>query len=294
MSDLAGMTGRIGVVGSGRGFYVLSLFVLNIGLAVRWARRNSVVPAGFHVRGAVHGAHARHPETLYFFLPRLTEEERPGFLGRTLLFLAASGVALFLFFLFSAPFFAGLQGNSGIIRSLRLFGVYGGFMVAAAFADPIFIIFKRVRYLFAVSMLHGLFFMGITAWRYWWTPGADALFVSMAVFSGLKCALALFLVIRMKPLTGGIDLFGGRRMLLLQLSFSIPVALSTTVDIISTWLDKFVVSFYLGKDALGVILYRRDGDSVHFRAPHLGLRRGVAGCSVPTITAGTWRDSRIL
>ncbi len=253
MSDLAGMTGRIGVVGSGRGFYVLSLFVLNIGLA----RAMGAAEFGSFQQVFMFGAlftvlTLGIPETMYFFLPRLTEEERPGFLGRTLLFLAASGVALFLFFLFSAPFFAGLQGNSGIIRSLRLFGVYGGFMVAAAFADPIFIIFKRVRYLFAVSMLHGLFFMGITAWRYWWTPGADALFVSMAVFSGLKCALALFLVIRMKPLTGGIDLFGGRRMLLLQLSFSIPVALSTTVDIISTWLDKFVVSFYLGKDALGV------------------------------------------
>ncbi|MHB9029684.1 MAG: oligosaccharide flippase family protein, partial [Candidatus Latescibacterota bacterium] len=37
-----------------------------------------------------------------------------------------------------------------------------------------------------------------------------------------------------------------------QMSFAIPVALSNSIDILSTWLDKFVVSIYLGKEALGV------------------------------------------
>lgn len=253
MSDMVGMTGRIGVVGSGRSFYVLSLFILNIG----FARAMGAAEFGSFQQVFMFGAlftvlTLGIPETMYFFLPRLTAEERPGFLGRTLLFLAGSGAALFLVFLFSAPFLAGLQGNGAIVTSLRLFGAYGGFMVATAFADPIFIIFQRVRYLFVLSVIHGLFFFAITIWKYVWTPGTDALFASMAVFSGLKFALALLFIAKMKPLTGPINFFGGRRMLLLQLSFSIPVALSTTVDIISTWLDKFVVSFYLGKDALGV------------------------------------------
>jgi O-antigen/teichoic acid export membrane protein len=253
MTDLRGMGGHIGVVGSGRGFYVLSLFVLNIGLA------RSMGAEGFGAFQQVFMFSAFFtvltlgiPETVYFFLPRLTAEERPGFLGQTVLLLAASGTALFFVFLFGAPLLSGVQGNPSIAGNLRIFGLYGGCIVASAFADPIFIIFRRVRFLFALSMLHGLFFIGITVWQYTSGAGAEMLFAAMAAFAACKFALSLVLVYRMRPLFGEIHYFRGKHMLLLQLSFALPIALSTTVDIVSTWLDKFVVSVYLGKEALGI------------------------------------------
>ncbi len=253
MLDERGVTGRIGVVGSGRSFYVLSLFILNIGLArsmgaeVFGAFQQVFMFSAFFMLLTL-GV----PETMYFFLPRLTREERPGFIGQTILFMVGNGLFLGLVLWFGAFFFAGIQKNPAIAGHLRIFGIYGAFYVASAFADPIFIIFQRVRFLFLLSFLHGLFFIALTVWEYFSRIPAESLFTAMAVFSALKFALALALVRRMRPQIGNISLFGGKRTMLLQVSFALPVALSNAVDILSAWLDKFVVSIWLGKEALGI------------------------------------------
>lgn len=253
MLDEHGVTGRIGVVGSGRTFYVLSLFILNIGLA------RSMGAEGFGAFQQVFMFSAFFtvftlgiPETVTFFIPRLTAEERPSFLGQTILLMAGNGLAVAAALVFGASFLAGAQGNPEIVRSVRIFGLYGAFIVASAFADPVFILFKRVRYLFLLSVLHGLLFIGLTVWRFVAAVSPEAMFGVMAVFAGVKFALALMFVRRMRPFTGGIDFFGGRKTVLLQLSFALPIALSGAVDILSAWLDKIVVSVWLGKEALGI------------------------------------------
>ncbi len=253
MLDEHGVSERIGVVGSGRTFYVLSLFVLNIGLA------RSMGAEGFGSFQQVFMFSAFFmlltlgiPETLYFFLPRLTEEERPGFLGQTLVIMSASGLALAVAIWFGASFFAGVQDNPAIVSDLRMFGVYGAFYVGSAFADPIFIIFRRVRFLFILSFLHGAFFIVLTAWRWFAEIPSGTLFFAMAVFAVIKYALALYFLRRIRTVTGGVRWFGGRKMVLLQASYAVPVALANAVDIINAWLDKFVVSIWLGKEALGV------------------------------------------
>lgn len=253
MLDERGVGGSIGVVGSGRSVYVLSLFILNIGLA------RSMGVEGFGSFQQVFMFSAFFvvlslgiPETLYFFLPRLTAEERSGFIGQTILLMTLNGLALGLVLWFGGGFFAHMQGNPSIAPNIRVFGLYGAFYVASAFADPIFITFRRVRFLFFLSSLHGFFFIALTVWQYMTGVSASALFIAMGVFSLGKFLLALAFVFRMRPVIGDISLFGGKRMVLLQMSFALPVALSNTVDIISTWLDKFVVSIYLGKEALGV------------------------------------------
>ncbi|HEX3000446.1 MAG TPA: oligosaccharide flippase family protein [Armatimonadota bacterium] len=253
MLEERGVGQSIGVVGSGRSIYVLSLFVLNIGLA------RSMGVEGFGAFQQVFMFSAFFvvltlgiPDTLYFFLPRLTTEERPGFLGQTILLMALNGLALSLLLWIGAPWLAHLQNNPDITSNIRIFGVYGAFYVASAFADPIFITFKRVRYLFLLSASHGLLFIALTVWQYITGVSASALFTVMAAFAVVKFLLAFLLVRHMRPIIGNIDWFGGKRTVLLQLSFALPVALSSTIDIISTWMDKFVVSFYLGKEALGV------------------------------------------
>ena len=253
MLEERGVKGSIGVVGSGRSIYVLSLFLLNIGLA------RSMGVEGFGAFQQVFMFSAFFvvltlgiPDTLYFFLPRLTPEERPGFLGQTIFFMILNGLALSLLLWFGAPWLAQFQKNPDIASNIRIFGFYGAFYVASAFADPIFIIFKRVRYLFLLSASHGVFFIVLTVWQYTTGVPASSLFTAMAVFALCKLLLALALVRHMRPIIGNISWTGGRRMTLLQLSFALPVAFSSTIEIISTWMDKFVVSFYLGKEALGV------------------------------------------
>lgn len=253
MLEERGVSERIGVVGSGRTFYVLSLFILNIGLA------RSMGAEGFGAFQQVFMFSAFFmlltlgvPETLYFFLPRLTAEERSGFLGQTILVMAANGLVLALVLWFGASFLAGMQGNPAIVSNLRVFGIYGAFYVASAFADPIFIYFQRVRFLFLLSFLHGLLFIGLTVWSWIEVAPAGSLFVVMAAFAAVKFVLALVFVHRIRPLTGGVRFLRGRKMLLLQVSYALPVALSNAVDILNAWLDKFVVSVWLGPEALGV------------------------------------------
>jgi O-antigen/teichoic acid export membrane protein len=253
MLEEPGVGERIGVVGSGRGFYVLSVFILNIGLA------RAMGAEGFGAFQQVFMFSAFFmlmtlgiPETLYFFLPRLTAEERPVFLGQTILFMTGSGILLSLVLWFGASFFSGIQDNPGIAPNLRVFGIYGAFYVASSFADPIFIIFRRVKFLFLLSFLHGLFFIVLTGWEYFTGIAAGQLFIAMAGFAAFKFALALMLVYGIRPIIGEIVLSGSKKMAFLQASFALPVALSNSIEIISTWLDKFVISIYLGKETLGV------------------------------------------
>ncbi|MCE5249097.1 oligosaccharide flippase family protein [bacterium] len=253
MNDDRSMGGKVGIVGSGRGIYVFSLFILNIGLA------RSMGTAGFGAFQQVFMFSALFmilsigiPETLYFFLPRLTPEERPGFLGQTLLILGMGGVLVACVFWFGAPLFAGIQKNPEIVSNLRLFGLYGGFLIASSFADPIFITFKRLKYLFILSSLHGIFFIVLTVWQYITKADAQKLFIVMAVFGLVKLMLSVMYLYKMRGDTGPISFFSGRHMVLLQMSFSLPIALTNTIDIISKWLDKFVISIFYGAVPLGI------------------------------------------
>ena len=252
MIDDKSFGGKVGVVGSGRSIYVISLFLLNIG----FARSMGIELFGSFQQVFMFTAlfmilSMGIPETMYFFLPRLTVEERPRFMGQTMLLLGISGCAAALIMWFGAPAIAEIQGNPDIVYNLRLFGIYGAFLVCTVAVDPIFIIFKRVKYLFVLSSLHGVFFMVLTMWQFFFGAPAWIIFYAMAVFGVFKFVLALYMIYKIRSEIGSIRFLGGKSTLLLQLSYALPVALSKTTDIISTWLDKFVVSIFFGPEVLG-------------------------------------------
>ena len=253
MIDDENFGGKVGVVSSGKSIYVLSLFIMNIGLA---RSMGSVLFGSFQqvfmLTAVFMILSLGIPETMYFYLPRLTPDERPGFLGRTLLLLSFSGALTALILWFAAPRLAEIQGNPGIVTSLRLFGIYGAFLVASSFADPIFITFRRLKYLFLVNSLSGLFFILLTLWQYASGASIYSLFVVIAVFGLTKFVLSLVLLYRMRAETGIISFAGSKYSVMLQLSYSFPIALSSAVEIVSRWMDKFVISLFFGPEALGI------------------------------------------
>ena len=253
MIDKKDFGGTVGVIGSGRGIYVASLFILNIGLA------RSLGTEGFGSFQQIFIFSVFFmifsigiPETMYFFLPRLNDEERSEFISQTLYLLTVSGIFVALFLWFGASVFAKIQKNPSLEQSLKIFGIYGAFIVASSFSDPVFIIFKRVKYLFILSALHGLFFIVLTVWQYITEFSILILFVAMCLFGLFKLILALTFLIKIRSVTGKIHFLHFKNTVLLQLSFALPIALSNTIDIISRWLDKFVISFFLGTESLGI------------------------------------------
>ncbi len=253
MVDDENFGGKVGIVSSGKGIYVLSLFLMNICLA---RSMGSVLFGSFKqvfmLTAVFMILSLGIPETMYFYLPRLTSDERSGFLGRTLLMLSFSGALTALVIWLAAPKLAEIQGNPGIVTSIRIFGIYGAFLIASSFADPIFITFKRLKYLFLVNSSYGLFFVLLTLWQYTSGTSILPLFIAIAVFGLAKFVLSLVLLHRMKAETGAIAFTGSKHSVLLQLSYSLPIALSSAVEIISKWLDKFVISLYFGPEALGI------------------------------------------
>ena len=245
--------GKVGVVGSGKGLYVLSLFLMNIGLA------RSMGPDVFGSFQQVFILSAFFmilcmgiPETLYFFMPRLTPEERPAFLGQTMLLLVITGTIAAVALWFGAPKIAELQGNPAIEPSIRLFGIYGAFLIVTSFIDPLLINFKKLQYHFVLSGVHGLFFVALTIWQFATKSSLPTLFGIMAVFGVAKLLLVVIVLFLVRADIGRVSFFGGQRSILLQLMFSLPIALSTTVEVFSRYLDKFVVSVYLGPEMLGI------------------------------------------
>ncbi len=253
MIDQKGFGGYVGVIGTGRSLYVASLFILNIGLA------RSLGSDGFGSFQQVFLLNILFiifcmgiPETMYFLLPRFSEEERPAFIRQTLCILAIAGTCVALILWFGASKIAGIQNNPSIEPKLKLFGIYGAFIIASSFSDPVFIFFKRIKYLFILSTLHGLFFIILTAWQYLTKSSVMVLFIAMGVFGIFKFILALLFLFMISPKTITTPLLSGKHNILLQLSFALPIALTNSVDIISRWLDKFVISIFLGAEPLGV------------------------------------------
>ena len=246
--------GKAGIIGSGRSIYIASVFILNVGLA----RSLGTEMFGNFQQVFMFSAvfmilMLGIPETMFYFLPRLTSEERTRFLGQSLMFLALAGGLIVIVFWFGAPIFANkIQGNPSIEPLFRMFGIYGAFLVASSFADPVFITFQKIRYLFVLSVVHGLFFIVLTGWQYVTKSSVHTLFTAMAVFGIFKYFLAVILLFSMRAKTGKISFFRGKSTLLLQLSFSLPIALSITIEIISRFLDKFVVSIFFGPETLGI------------------------------------------
>ena len=146
MIDQKGFGSSVGIVGTGRSIYVASLFVLNIGLA----RSLSVEGYGsfqqvflFNILFVIFSLGI--PETVTFFLPRLSGVPRSAFLGQTIMLLLGLSAAVGLVLGIGAPMFAHLQGNPSITMSIRLFGIYGAFYVLSSFADPVFIYFRHIK-----------------------------------------------------------------------------------------------------------------------------------------------------
>lgn len=253
MIDSKGFGTKVGIIGTGRGLYTASLFVLNIGLA----RTLGTLGYGSFQQVFIFNAlfmifSLGIPDTLYYFLPRLKKENISAFIGQTLFLLGISGIAVAALLFFGAHWFSSLQGNPGIEKSLKFFGIYGAFIIGSAFADPIFMIFGKVKYLFILSMLHAIFFVGLTAWCFFKTAPVEYLFLSMAIFGFIKYIFSWLLLGGIKSAYGGPKFSFKNQSFLLQLGFAIPVALSNGIDIISRWLDKFVVSFFLGTEPLGI------------------------------------------
>ncbi len=253
MTGQKGFIGKVGLVGSGRSMYVASLFILNIGLA------RSLGDQGFGSFQQVFIFSVFFqifslgiPETLYYFLPRIEDDEKAAFLGQTLLILGVSAVAVAVLLWMSSPFLADVFENPALAVNLRYFGVYGAFLIASSFADPVFMIYHRTGYLFTLSASHGLFFIVLTLWRYFFACSLETLFVSMMIYGFGKLLMALFFLGAVRGNTGVLKLTSNSSRILLQLSFAFPIAISNSIDVISKWLDKFVVSFFLGTGSLGV------------------------------------------
>jgi len=166
--------------------------------------------------------------------------------------LAVSGMAAAVLLWLGAPALAAWQNNPSIEHNLSVFGIYGAFIIASSFVDPVFIFYKRVRYLFMLSAAHGLFFIILTVYQYFAGGTIAMLFVLMGFFGAGKFVLAVLFLVKIRHETGTLSFFGLKHSLGLQLSFALPVALTNSVDIISRWLDKLVISFVLGTEPLGV------------------------------------------
>ncbi len=253
MNEHQGIRDRAVLVTIGRSLYVASVFVLNIGLA------RAMGPESFGSFQQVFIFNALFlilslgiPETVYFFVPRLEGDEKTRFLGQTMALLLVSGMVTAGIFTLCAPLFAWSQRNHAIIPHLRLFGIYGCFYIASSFADPLFITFRRTSYVFLLNLLHGVFLVGLTAWYYLAPVQTIMLFKAMAVFGAFRYGLSMLLAMSIRSETGPVSIFRGSNNLMKQLVFALPIVLTSTVDIISRWLDKFVVSAVFGPETLGV------------------------------------------
>lgn len=191
--------------------------------------------------------------SLYNLLPRLAPAERKGLIGQTTALLAVLGGLLGAGVFFAAPLLAHWFRQPEIVPLLRMGALVIVASLPAMISDPVFIVEERAWFSaanaagFAVLQLAAL---GALLWARLPLPW---FFAVLATVSLLKVVPPLLFVTFGVP--GGRWWVLNRKGVVEQLTYVLPVGITSMIDTISSWLDRTIVSVHYAASDLAVYTY---------------------------------------
>ncbi|NNE08993.1 MAG: oligosaccharide flippase family protein, partial [Gemmatimonadetes bacterium] len=179
------------------------------------------------------------PVAILYFLPKMTEPERKGFLSRALLILFAVGAVLAAGLWLGAPRLAVFFNNDALTASFRIIAWYALFALPGIPLDAFLITMGRHRTLGIVTILHSVFFVlavlvplgaGLPFAALIWGVVLYGLFKSGVLYG------TAFHSVRTVEGRAPRSFWGG------FVRYAIPVGLNDILRVVARWLDKTIVS----------------------------------------------------
>lgn len=181
------------------------------------------------------------PTSIYYFLPKLKEDEVKTFVLQSQIVLFFLGLLLGFVFFLSSRYWGTIFNNDSLPAYLKIFALYPIFDFPIQAIAPILICFDRHRaaaifnVMFAVNDLFAVVIPLLLGYSLY------TAFLWLAIVSALQMIFAVVYVVRVM---GGLHRFFNISMLREQMTYSVPLGLSSIVTIISRELDKFIISLY--------------------------------------------------
>jgi len=189
------------------------------------------------------------PTSVYYFLPKLKEDEVKTFILQSEIALFYLGLLLGAIFFFTAGYWGSKFTNESLPVYLRIFALYPLFDFPTQAIPPILICFDRHRaaaianVVFAVNNLVAVVIPLLLGYS------LTVAFLCLGIVAALQFVVALGYVIKVM---GGIGPFFNRFLFREQMKYSVPLGLSSIVTIISRELDKFIISLYFLPEVFAV------------------------------------------
>ncbi|MBL7075669.1 polysaccharide biosynthesis protein [candidate division KSB1 bacterium] len=184
------------------------------------------------------------PATVYYFFPRLKEEEKSPFVNQTIFILFVFGLIFGLGLKGFSPLVAERFQNPDLVCYYRSFAVYAFAMVAGAFFDSVFIVLNKHRIYSVIVVVEALFFLGLVTIPLWLGAPLDLVFLLVTLLALTKLA---FVLSHLHFSPNGIKIkikLPQWNFLKRQLRYAYPIGLSTAVAIVSLYIDKNVVAAF--------------------------------------------------
>lgn len=189
------------------------------------------------------------PYSLLYYFPRCeTNREKSVYVTQTIIFLAVmSGVAVLIYTVMGNVLGSGL---GALVRAfyvrLSLFTV---FVMVSTYMDTVFVAEReplgQAIYLGASSSLQALVVIVASAW----TRDVNIIIWGLAVFGLVKFSFAAgYGILRYHPSWKSISFSSFKN----QLSFALPVGLTSIVLILLSQTDKFIINHFLGRQAFAI------------------------------------------
>ncbi|MBN1825886.1 MAG: oligosaccharide flippase family protein [Candidatus Eisenbacteria bacterium] len=249
---MSGLTKKVGVIGFSR-MVALSLNVLVVSMFLSRhldaAAYGTFQQTWFLTHMVLEIALLGFPVGILYFLPKMSQPMRRGFLVRAAAALTGIGALLGCLLWFGAPLVARWFDNPSLSGTLRTFAVYAFFVLPGLPMDAFLISQNRHRLLGLLTVIHAVLLVSA---------------VLLPSLAGAALATVLWCVVGYGAVRTGLMLFGAgstvrgvpteypsglaRRFL----AYSLPVGLNDVLRVASRWLDKNIVSAYFTPETFAI------------------------------------------
>jgi O-antigen/teichoic acid export membrane protein len=201
--------------------------------------------------------------SLYYFLPRLPDARRRGFILQSTALMAAIGLGLAAVVWVGAPTLAyWMRGTPGepatdltrLTQLLRFGALTIALGIPAMVADPVFIALDRAWFAAGNTLAGMALQLGLIAVALGTGMPLQWIFIAIAASAAIRLTASLaFTFFGVPRSTPGGEKQGA--LLLQQLTYVLPVGMTSLVDTISSWLDRTLISHYFDAAQLATYTY---------------------------------------
>jgi len=179
------------------------------------------------------------PSSIYYFYPRLKEEQKPGFLFYTaLLFLLAGLLGGGLLYLFADPM-SRILHNEQLVPLVKVYSFYILFFVSSDALFHYLIIFDRIPWNIWIGIIETVARFPFILIPLWLGYGLPGVFVSLTLLIGLKF---LFFLLYMARRLSWRRIAWDRSLMAKQVRYASPLGASGAIATVGQYANKAIVA----------------------------------------------------